>query len=155
LIPILPADNAGTLHDKLMVAGATLLVTTVKGLADGTLKEIPQGDIAVNELKHAPKIFKENLAINWNKAVGDIDNFVRGMSPYPGAFTMLGDKTLKIYSSDYRLESHNETTGSHQTDHSTYLRFAAADGWLYAEEVQLEGKKRMDVTDFLRGFRGI
>jgi len=153
-VKILPSDNAGTLHDKLMAAGAELLVKTVRGLAHETLHEIPQNEIAAGDLKHAPKIFKEHLLIDWNKPVKDIDNFVRGMSPYPAAFTMLGDKTLKIFSSDYRLEDHDKLPGAHDTDHSTYLRFAAKDGWLYVEEVQLEGKKRMNVEDFLRGFRG-
>ena len=146
-------DNAGTMHDKLMHAGAELLVRTVIGIADGTLNEVPQGSIPVTALKHAPKIFKEDLIINWNKPVAEIDNLIRGMSPYPAAHTMLGDKTIKVYSSDYRMEAPNAITGTYETDNATYLRFAAKDGWVYIDELQMEGKKRMNVVDFLRGFR--
>jgi methionyl-tRNA formyltransferase len=152
-VRITPADNAGTLHDKLMAAGAALLVQTVKGLAEGTLREIPQDDIKADALKTAPKIFKEDTLIDWSKTAEAVDNFIRGLSPYPTAYTMLGDKTVKIYSSDYRHEVHGAEPGSYDTDHSTYLRFAASDGWLYVEELQLEGKKRLSVTDFLRGYR--
>lgn len=153
-VPILPDDNAGTLHDKLMKAGAELLVITVRGLADGTIKEIPQDTIAAEHIKHAPKIFKEHLRIDWSKTVGEINNFVRGLSPYPTAHTMLGDRSVKIYRAHYVQEDHSEIPGAYYTDKSTYLRFAAKDGWLYVDELQQEGKKRMNVVDFLRGFRG-
>ncbi len=152
-LKIKPGDNVGVLHDKLMAAGASLLVTTIKGLAAGTLKEIPQANIAVENLKHAPKIFKETTLINWDKPVAEIDNMIRGLSPYPAAYTLLRDKSIKIFSSDYRIESHHSQPGSYDTDHATYLRFAGIDGWLYIEELQQEGKKRMEVEDFLRGFR--
>lgn len=152
-IKIKPGDNMGILHDKLMAAGAALLVTTIKGLVAGTLKEIPQANIAVENLKHAPKIFKETTLINWEKPVSEIDNMIRGLSPYPAAYTILRDKSIKILSSDYRIESHHSQPGSYDTDHATYLRFAGIDGWLYIEELQQEGKKRMEVEDFLRGFR--
>jgi len=153
-VPILPEDNAGTMHDKLMVAGAELLVVTVKGLAEGTLREIPQAAVTTSELRHAPKLFKEDMAIDWTRGCHEINNFVRGLSPYPTAHTHLGEKTMRVYS--VRIES-GETTkspGTYETDHSTYLRFAAKDGWVYILDLQLEGKKRMSVTDFLRGFRG-
>jgi methionyl-tRNA formyltransferase len=152
-VSIRSSDNAGTMHDKLMAAGADLLVKTVKGLAAGTIHEIPQADIAVEHLKSAPKIFKEHLSIDWDKTVVEIDNFIRGMSPYPAACAMLAGKSIKIFSSDYKLEPHTAKPGTYDTDHSTYLRFAAKDGWLYIDELQQEGKKRMSVTDFLRGFR--
>jgi methionyl-tRNA formyltransferase len=152
-VPILPADNAGTIHDKLMVAGADLLVRTVQGLAVGTLEEIPQSSVTANELKHAPKIFREDTIIDWNKSAITVHNLIRGLSPYPAASTTLREKTLKIYSADFKLEPHSEPPGTMQTDHSSYLRFAAADGWIYATELQAEGKKRMGITEFLRGFR--
>ncbi len=152
-VPIMPEDNAGTLHDKLMVAGAELLVTTVKGLADDTLKEIPQNDIKATELKHAPKIFKEHTLIDWNRTGVEINNFIRGLSPYPAAYTVLNNKTVKIYSSHITQEPIQATYGTRQTDHSTYLRFAASDGWVYIDDLQLEGKKRMKVVEFLRGYR--
>jgi methionyl-tRNA formyltransferase len=152
-ISILPSDNAGTMHDKLMNAGAELLVKTVKGLADKTIHEKPQDVVDENLLKRAPKIFKEDLQIDWTKPVSEVDNFIRGVSPYPAAFTTLSNRTIKIFSSDYRYEKHNVKPGTFDTDYSSYLRFAAADGWLYVDELQQEGKKRMNVVDFLRGFR--
>jgi methionyl-tRNA formyltransferase len=151
-VPILPEDNAGTMHDKLMVAGAELLVKTIRDLATNTLVEQPQ--LTTAEIKHAPKIFKEDLLIDWSKPVVVINDFVRGMAPYPTAYTMLGNKTMKVCSAHYELAAHTAAPGSYDTDKNTYLRFAAADGWLYADELQLEGKKRMKTVDFLRGFRG-
>lgn len=151
--PILPEDNIGSLYEKLMNKGAALLVKTVQGLADGSLKEVPQADIATAGLKHAPKIFKEHTLINWNKPAKDIHNLIRGLSPIPSAYCMFQNKTMKIYRSHYQSEQHGKEPGSLDSDNKTYLRFAAADGWLYADELQLEGKKRMDVEAFLRGFR--
>lgn len=153
-VPILPEDNAGTMHDKLMVAGAELLVRTVRGLASGELTEIPQADIPANELRHAPKIFREHLVIDWTRPAVEIHNKIRGLSPYPAAATTLNGKNVKVYSSSYKLEPINNTPGSYDTDGSSYLRFAAADGWVYIMELQMEGKKRMGVVEFLRGFRG-
>ena len=152
-VPILGDDNAGTMHDKLMNAGAELLVRTVRGIADGTLKEVPQSTVAGPALKHAPKIFKEDLKIDWNKPVTEINNFIRGMSPYPAAFTMLGGKQIKVYKIHFIPEAHAQASGKHETDNITYLRFAAIDGWVYIDELQMEGKKRMNIVDFLRGYR--
>lgn len=153
-VDILPEDNAGTMHDKLMAAGAQLLVTTIKGLAEGNIEEVPQSHIDVALLKPAPKIFREDTVINWNNPAITIHNFIRGLSPYPAASTTLSDKSVKIFESRFELADTNNEPGTTETDHSTYLRFAAADGWLYALELQLEGKKRMDVVSFLRGYRG-
>jgi len=145
-------DTAGTMHDKLMHAGAKLLVMTVKGLADGSLHEIPQDSIPVGELKHAPKIFKEHLAIDWNKPVKTISDFIRGVSPYPAAYTTLGDKQLKIFRVHFANEAHG-AGGTYKSDGSTYLSFMGSDGLVYVDELQLEGKKRMGITEFLRGYR--
>ncbi len=152
-VAILPEDSAGTIHDKLMAAGAELLVTTVKGLADDSLQEIPQTSIPAGELKHAPKIFKEDLAINWNKPVNEINNFVRGVSPYPAAYTALDGKQLKIFKVHVENVTHGLAVGAYNTDGSSYLRFAGVDGWVYADELQLEGKRRMSISDFMRGYR--
>lgn len=151
-VAIQPEDNIGSLYQKLMKEGGKLLVETVKGLAAGTIKEIPQESVATN-IKHAPKIFKEHTLINWNNNVVSIHNLIRGMSPIPAAYTTLQDKVLKIYTSHYEQVAHGKETGSYDTDGKTYLRFAASDGWLYIDELQIEGKKRMVVADFLRGFR--
>lgn len=152
-VAILPEDNVGTLYEKLMNAGASLLVTTAKGIAAGTLKEIPQADIPATELKNAPKIFKEHTHIDWQKPARDVHNLVRGLSPYPAAYTELQGKVFKIYLSHIELAEHGKQAGAYDTDGKTYLRFAAMDGWIYADEVQQEGKKRMDISSFLRGFR--
>jgi len=153
-VPILPEDNAGTMHDKLMHAGASLLVDTVKGLASGTIEERPQSSIPAGGLRHAPKIFKEDMQINWQQPVARVHDFIRGLSPYPAAHSQLAGKGLKIFSSRTEVVAPQAEPGTMETDHGTYLRFAAADGWLYVLELQQEGKKRMSVTDFLRGFRG-
>lgn len=152
--PIEPGDNIGTLYEKLMKMGGELLVETVKGLAEGTINEIPQQSVASTELKHAPKIFKETTLIDWSKSVAEIHNLVRGLSPYPAAYTMHNGKFLKIYASHAESTAHGKEPGTLDTDNKTYLRFATKDGWLYLDELQQEGKKRMDVTSFLRGFRG-
>ncbi len=146
-------DTAGTLHDKLMVAGADLLVTTVKGLAAGTLKEVPQQQPAEGVFKHAPKIFREDTQINWHQPVQAVHNHIRGLSPYPAAFTLLKEKQVKVFSVHTETPATGVSPGTFETDHKQYLRFAATDGWVYIDELQQEGKKRMSVIDFLRGFR--
>lgn len=152
-VPVLPEDNVGTVYDKLMNAGAELLVETVEGLLAGTLKEVPQVIADEKGLKPAPKIFKEDTRIDWNQSAKYIHDFIRGLSPYPVAFTMLQDKVFKIYSSHVEYVQHQASPGNYETDGKSYLRFATADGWVYADEVQQQGKKRMDITSFLRGFR--
>lgn len=153
-VPILAEDNVGTLYAKLMQAGAGLLVTTVKGLAADELEEKPQASLPTEQLKAAPKIFKEDTLIDWSKPVEVVHNHIRGLSPYPVAYTMLGDKVFKIFESHTELANHSKELGAYETDGKTYLRFAAKDGWVYADDVQQQGKKRMPVVDFLRGFRG-
>jgi len=153
-VEIADSDNAGQLHDKLMRAGAELLVKTVRGLAAGQLHEVPQNEVPGRLLRHAPKLFKEHMLVDWGRPVSNIRDQVRGLSPYPGAFTMLQGKTFKLY--QVRAEAAHDvpTPGNYETDQKTYLRFAGADGWVYADEVQMEGKKRMPIAEFLRGFRG-
>jgi methionyl-tRNA formyltransferase len=153
-VAILRDDNAGTMHDKLMRAGAELLVTTVKGLAAGILNEVPQNIAAGREIKIAPKLFKEHLLIDWEKSAAEVNNFIRGLSPYPAAYTLLKGKQLKIYRTHYQVDYNNLQPGAYETDHHTYLRFVTRDGWIYIDELQLEGKKRMDIMSFLKGFRG-
>lgn len=150
---ILESDNAGTLYEKLMKSGAELLVKTVKGLAAGTVSEKPQTETHIEELKHAPKIFKEDMEINWEKSCMDIHNQIRGLAPYPAAFSFLSGKKVKIFKAKPEKGNPEKAPGSFETDHKTFLRFAAKDGWVYAEELQQEGKKKMSVAEFLRGFR--
>jgi len=151
-IPISDDDNIGSVYEKLMLKGAELLLKTVDGLANNTISEIPQNEI--NEpLKHAPKIFKEDCQIYWRNGAESIHNLIRGLSPVPAAYTFIHDKQLKIYRSRFEITETDKPYGEIETDGKTYLRFAAKDGWLYALDIQYEGKKRMKVEDFLRGFR--
>lgn len=151
-VDILPQDNAGTVHDKLMAAGAVLLVKTVKGLAENTIEEIPQ-DTLSEPLRHAPKIFKEDMKIDWCKDAVSILNHIRGLSPYPAAFTMLEGKNIKIYTAKIEDGQPEISLGAYETDHKTFLRFAAKDGWISILDLQQEGKKRMEIKAFLSGFR--
>ncbi len=149
---ILPEDNAGTIHDKLMGIGADLVVKTVEAIEAGSYPQIPQDMSA--ELKSAPKIFKETCQIDWNWSAEKIHNFVRGLSPYPAAWTTLNDKTCKIYKTEIgEVADASATTGSFKTDGKTFLDFKSVDKWVKIKELQLEGKKRMGIEEFLRGFR--
>jgi methionyl-tRNA formyltransferase len=152
--PIGDDDTAGEVHDTMKEIGAQLLVKTVKGLANGTLTEIPQpGDESSRMLKHVPKIFTETCKIDWNQSAGAIYNLIRGLSPYPAAFTYLNEKMLKIYKAKKEMHISPKSAGSVETDNKTYLKFAAADGYIHITELQLEGKKKMMVDEFLRGYR--
>jgi methionyl-tRNA formyltransferase len=104
-------------------------------------------------LKHAPKIFTETCNIDWRKSIDEIHNLIRGLSPFPGAFTELGDKTIKIFRSEKEYLLPTSKPGRWESDGKTYLKFAANDGYILLKDVQLEGKKRMLVEDFLRGYR--
>jgi methionyl-tRNA formyltransferase len=145
-------DNAGTVHDKLMLAGAELLVKTIKGLAEGSIVEQPQSAFT-GVLQHAPKLFKEDMRIDWHRPAVDILNHIRGLSPYPAAFTELTGKVIKIYKGHIVQEAHTLEAGLYDTDHKHFLRIATNDAWIYVDELQQEGKKRMDIEAFLRGFR--
>ena len=145
-------DNAGTVHDKLKDVGAALLVKTIMLLADDQLIEIPQQIIA-GEIKHAPKLFTETGNIDWTKNTDEIYNLIRGLSPYPAAYTTFNGKTLKIFSAEKVLEIPDEEPGNFKTDEKTFLQFACVNGYLNVTTLQLEGKKKMETKDFLRGYR--
>lgn len=149
-------ETAGELHDKMKEVGAQVLVETIKGLADGTLKEKPQQSLLENTsfgVKHAPKIFTETCKIDWNKSVQDVHNLIRGLSPYPGAFTLFQGKTLKIYRGKKEEAETSISPSEFETDKKTYLKFACGDGYIHVKELQLEGKKKLSVEEFLRGYR--
>jgi methionyl-tRNA formyltransferase len=149
-------DTAGELHDIMKEIGANLLVATVKGIEDGSLQETSQSKALEQfegELKHAPKLFTETCIVDWNAGCDKIYNLVRGLSPYPGAITRLDGKILKIYKSSKETTTPAETPGNYVTDGRTYLKFSCADGYIHLLEVQLEGKKRILIGDFLRGYR--
>lgn len=153
-IPVLPNENAGSLHDRLMEMGAKLIVKTLDGLAENSIIEKPQPEVA--EPKNAFKIFKDDTKIDWTKTSETIHNFIRGMSPYPCAFTSLkigeDEKTLKIYEGKYEIFTHGKTPGNLEIDKSQF-KIYTQDGFYQPTELQLEGKKRMSVKDFLNGFQ--
>lgn len=160
-IPILETDNVGDVHDKLMMLGGQLVTDTVDRILEGTVKAIPQEEMAPGtELKPAPKIFKETCRIDWeHKNLEQLYNFVRGLSPYPAAWTELvraeGEKpvVMKIYQTAKEAAAHTLKTGAVCTDGKSYLKVAVDGGFLVLQEIQIAGKKRMPVTDFLRGAR--
>ncbi len=153
-LDILPDENAGNLHDRLMKTGAELVVKTLDGLAENTITEKPQP--FVENPKNAFKIFKEDTRINWNQTSEIINNFIRGMSPYPCAFTVLKigneEKSLKIFNGKFEISHHEKTAGTLEISKNTF-RIFTKDSIYYPEELQLEGKRRMGLKDFLNGFR--
>lgn len=155
-IPIGENETAGELHDRLKELGAEVLVKTIHALANGTLKEISQSEISnakSETIMHAPKIFTETCRIDWNKPVDEVHNLVRGLSPFPGAFTHLNEKLLKIYRSEKESRQPEVAPGEFETDGKTFLKFAGKDGFISVKELQMEGKKKMNIEDFLRGHK--
>jgi methionyl-tRNA formyltransferase len=147
-------ETAGELHDRLMYKGAGLLVKTVKAVESGRYTENPQAQLTEGmELKHAPKIFKEDCQIDWNQPAQKIYNLIRGLSPYPTSYTFLQDKLLKVFRADFELTETGEKPGEFLSDGKTFLKAAAVDGFVTFKEVQMEGKKRMGIEEFLRGVR--
>jgi len=150
-VPISDDETAGDLHDKLMITGAKLLVKTVGAIAEGNFTEQPQPTVEV--LKHAPKIFKDDCKIDWNNTAEQVHDLIRGLSPYPTAFTLLNDKVLKIFKAAIEDKEPGIAAGGFLTDGKTYLKFATKDGFIKLLDIQYEGKKRMLIEDFLRGMR--
>lgn len=154
-IPIDEKDNAGSVHDRLMEAGARLLLKTVKSIFDGTAHGVPQLDFIEGDLKPAPKIFKEDCQLDWNLTTDQVYNRIRGLSPYPAAWTTLAKddqkKALKIYASVKHLNQVNHSFQIRTEGSALYL--GCSDGWLEITELQLEGKKRMTSREFLNGFQ--
>lgn len=151
--PIGKNETFGDVHDRMKEIGAGVLVQTIDGLVNGSLQEIPQSSFATENLRSAPKIFTDHCRIDWSRSVHDIHNLVRGLSPVPGAFTSFQGKMFKIYRSEIEDTSTHEETGSFKSDGKTFLKFACKDGYLVVKELQMEGKKKMPVEDFLRGYK--
>ena len=150
-------DNAGTLHDKLMLQGGETVLRTVEAIVNGSVTAIAQDGMAVGELRPAPKIFRDTCHINWAGNVDAIYNFVRGMSPYPAAWCELVNANdeavaLKVYAVSKEYSQHDKVPGTIVTDNRSYIKVAVAGGYVLLDEVQLAGKKRMPVADLLRGF---
>lgn len=153
-IEVTENETAGTLHDKMKIIGANLLVQTVKGIANSELQEITQNEIDEKTIRHAPKIFTETCEINFANTVDEVYNLVRGLSPFPTAFTFINGKKLKLFFCEKEVAHiENYALGSYLTDNKTYLKFVCSNGFIHATDVQIEGKKRMPVGEFLKGFR--
>ena len=159
VVAIDESDNAGTLHDKLMLVGGEAVLSTVKEIVAGTVAAIPQDNMygSVEELRPAPKIFRDTCRIDWSKTVQQVYDFVRGMSPYPAAWCELTDNSgsgiaLKVYNVVKEFCAHDKAPGTIVTDGKSYFKVAVQDGYVSLADVQLAGKKRMNVVDFLRGF---
>ncbi len=148
--PIHENDNVGTLYDRLMNKGGQLVLRTVKAIEAGNYPNVPQTANA-DEIKHAPKIFKETCEIKWNQPSETIRNFVRGLSPYPAAWSIIKEKTFKIFSVSLTSNNQQGDTGVLKTDNKTYLYIKTSDGWISIDELQPEGKRRMKIDEFFRG----
>ena len=154
-IPIADTDNVEAVHDRLMLLSGQLVTKTVDSIIDGTFKTVPQADIQGVEPTPAPKIFRETCRIDWNLPTKRIYDFVRGLSPYPAAWTTLEGKAVKIYEATKENSTpalSGNLPGTIFSDGKTYLKVATADGLLNVNTLQLEGKKRMPVADLLRGY---
>lgn len=152
-IPIAETDNVEVVHDKLMVLSGKLVTETVDNIIAGTVKAIPQAEIKDVEPTPAPKIFRETCRIDWNQPTKKVYDFIRGLSPYPAAWTTLNGKAVKIYEAEREEGNGGDEAGRICSDGKTYLKVATADGWLRIKVLQVEGKKRMPVSDLLRGFK--
>ena len=152
-ITIAPDDNAGIVHDKLMMLGADLVLKTVNQIESGNVASIPQPD---GELKAAPKIFKETCRINFNTTAESVRNLVRGLAPYPAAWIELTDPAgnttnMKIYEVSKELCTPSHPAGTLVCDGKKVLKVAVQDGYIHLDQVQLAGKKRMPAAELMRG----
>lgn len=157
-VPIADTDNVEVVHDKLMMLGGKLVVETVDDILNGTVKSIPQEEMTVvGELRPAPKIFKETCRIDWNQPVKKVYDFIRGLSPYPAAWTELIDSegeavVMKVFESEKINETHDLTPGTIVTDGKKYIKVAVPDGFVSILSLQLPSKKRLQTDELLRGF---
>ncbi|MDP2339094.1 MAG: methionyl-tRNA formyltransferase [Bacteroidota bacterium] len=156
-------DTVGDLHDRLMIIGSELVLKTVDALAEGKVQPIDQTQLIENteRIKQAPKIFKEDCRIDWTKSTESVRNLIRGLSPYPTAWTEFVHPekveiiTAKIYAASRDNSSLPAAPGTIQTDGKKFLKIACPDGWLSINDIQLSGKKQMKIDELLRGFQHI
>jgi len=159
-IPIGSEETIGEIHDKLKIIGADLVLKTTDALADGAVIPVSQNSLTIDPKRlHAPKIFKENCKIDWTKCAGDINNLIRGLSPYPAAWTNFlrngSENSVKIFKAMVEKVCHDHHAGDILSDNKHYLKIACADGFLHIVDLQLSGKKRMGIAEFLRGFPNV
>ena len=146
-------DTAGTLHDRLMDIGSDLVIETVEKIACGNAKPIAQNEIDTQLLKPAPKIFKEDCKIDWNVEIDSVYDKIRGLSPYPSAWTTIREQSFKIFKTNKEYSQHNHTNSEILSDGKTYIKVACAGGYINILELQMAGKKKMEIKEFLRGCR--
>ena len=157
-VPIEESDNVGVVHDKLMMLGGRLVVDTVDAILENRVQPIPQEEMAtVGTLRPAPKIFKETCRIDWCRPVKQVYDFIRGLSPYPGAWAEMTDKegnaiVVKVFESEKEITSHQCPFGSIQTDGKTFVKVAVDGGFIHITALQLPGKKRLKTEELLRGY---
>lgn len=151
-IPIGENETAGELHDRMMEVGARLVLHTVQAIEHGDAQPQPQAD---TEATHAPKIFTETCRINFEQPTRWVHDFIRGLSPYPGAWTLLSGSTLKILRTEKEVAAHDLVPGRFVTDGKSLLKISTLDGFVQVLELQLEGKRRMSVREFLNGHRNL
>lgn len=149
-IPIYEDDNAGTLHDRMMITGSEVILKTIRMLESGNITFIRQSDA---EATLAPKIYHETCKINFMLPTVQVYNFIRGLSPYPGAWLILDDKECKITSSKKLPEKPENPPGRIITDQRRFLHIATSDGLISIEEIKMEGKRKMGIAEFLNGYR--
>jgi len=151
-IQILEEDELGAVYEKLMTLGSQLVLKTVEAIAAGQVQPSVQDESKA--LHHAPKLFKETCQVDWNEPAVKIHNLVRGLSPYPAAWTIWENKTCKLFKTAVKPgRITQKLAGEYETDGKTYLRFQTGDGILEVLELQLEGKKRMKIDELLRGYK--
>jgi methionyl-tRNA formyltransferase len=156
-IVIDPAENVGDIHDRLMIIGSELVMKTIDAIAGGKINPIPQESLKIDPARlHAPKIFKEDCKIDWQKSGFQINNLIRGLSPYPTAWTQLKQAddmiSLKIFKSSFEPASHEYSQRQIISDQKTFLKIAVKDGFIILKDLQLAGRKRMSIEEFLHGF---
>lgn len=160
-VPILPEDNVGTLYDKLMTTGTALVTETVDRIAAEDIRPVEQQHIDESTLRPAPKIFKEDCRIDWTLPGRRIADFIRGLSPYPAAWTEMfreedeEPQSAKVFSATFEAAAHGQPCGTVESDGRTFIRVACADGWIVPGELQIAGKKRLAVRDLLLGWRDV
>lgn len=160
-VPILPEDSVGTLYDKLMMTGTSLVTETVDRIAAEDIRPVEQQHIDESTLRPAPKIFKEDCRIDWTLPGRRIVDFVRGLSPYPAAWTEMHregseePQSAKVFSATFEAAAHGQPCGTVESDGRTFIRVACADGWIAVGELQIAGKKRLPVRDLLLGWRDV
>jgi methionyl-tRNA formyltransferase len=149
--PISDTDTAGSLYERLMHKGAGMVVRTTRAIAEGTTRPVPQPQ--TSSFLKAPKIFKETCKIDWNETSVKIRNLVRGLNPYPSAWTEINGKTFKIHAVTITTQDKRATPGTIDTDNKSYIAIATSDGWVNVDELQPEGKRKMTTAEFLKGNR--